>query len=405
MKSRWWEYVLIPVMSAVVGYVTNIIALKMTFYPLEFFGVYQFWPGIGLGWQGIIPMKAEKMATIAVDLMTTKLINIEDIMRRLDPVMISRELAPVLNRMLEQIISEVALQESPGVWEALPSRVKDEIIHTAAEDAPAVIESMALEVRNNIMDVFDLKKMVVDSLVKDKELLNTIFLKCGAQELIFIEQSGFWFGGIFGIIQAIVWYVYPSSWLLPVCGFLNGYLTNLIALKMIFEPVEPINICGFSYQGLFLKRQKEVAVEYAALVSEKILNAKNIIWAIIRGPSSDKLFKIIHRHVKRAVDDFSGISRPLIQMTIGTDKYLDVKQKVCDRIIDDLPSSMQYIHAYTDRALDVENTIREKLAALPPRDFEGLLHPVFQEEEWKLILVGGVLGALVGVGQVFFIFV
>ena len=32
-------------------------------------------------------------------------------------------------------------------------------------------------------------------------------------------------------------------------------------------------------------------------------------------------------------------------------------------------------------------------------EFEQLLHPAFQEDEWILILVGGVLGAMVGFGQ------
>ena len=60
------------------GYITNFLALEMTFRPIEFFG-YEFlriknqpW-GI-FGWQGIIPTKAEKMASVTFDLMTTKLL-------------------------------------------------------------------------------------------------------------------------------------------------------------------------------------------------------------------------------------------------------------------------------------------------------------------------------------------
>ena len=52
----------IPVASAIVGWATNWVALKMTFYPLEFRGIPPW-----LGWQGIIPSKAGKMAGIFVD--------------------------------------------------------------------------------------------------------------------------------------------------------------------------------------------------------------------------------------------------------------------------------------------------------------------------------------------------
>lgn len=47
----------------------------------------------------------------------------------------------------------------------------------------------------------------------------------------------------------------------------------------------------------------------------------------------------------------------------------------------------------------MENTIRMKMAELPPQDFEGVLHPAFEEDEIQLILLGGVLGALAGAAQ------
>ena len=74
-------YIIIPFVSAVVGYVTNVVALQMTFYPLEFtpsrlkFAQLEGQPfGLLGGWQGIIPSKAGKMAAILCDLMTTKLL-------------------------------------------------------------------------------------------------------------------------------------------------------------------------------------------------------------------------------------------------------------------------------------------------------------------------------------------
>jgi uncharacterized membrane protein YheB (UPF0754 family) len=45
-----YAYILIPLISAVIGYVTNVIAIKMTFYPLDYKGIRPFF-----GWQGIIP--------------------------------------------------------------------------------------------------------------------------------------------------------------------------------------------------------------------------------------------------------------------------------------------------------------------------------------------------------------
>ncbi|HAB70474.1 MAG TPA: DUF445 domain-containing protein, partial [Acinetobacter nosocomialis] len=64
-QQHFWLYVSIPFMSGLIGYVTKVIAIQMMFSPLEFKGIKPFF-----GWQGIVPRKAEKMATIAVELMT-----------------------------------------------------------------------------------------------------------------------------------------------------------------------------------------------------------------------------------------------------------------------------------------------------------------------------------------------
>ena len=53
--------------------------------------------------------------------------------------------------------------------------------------------------------------------------------------------------------------------------------------------------------------------------------------------------------------------------------------------------------------IGVEMTLRNKMVKLPHRDFEGILHPVFQEDEWKLIAVGGGLGVVIGLLQAYFI--
>ena len=48
--------------AAAIGYVTKVVAIHMMFAPLEFVGIKPF-----LGWQGIVPRKAEKMAGIGGD--------------------------------------------------------------------------------------------------------------------------------------------------------------------------------------------------------------------------------------------------------------------------------------------------------------------------------------------------
>lgn len=58
---------------------------------------------------------------------------------------------------------------------------------------------------------------------------------------------------------------------------------------------------------------------------------------------------------------------------------------------------------YFDEMTDVERTNSRRMSLMSSADFEMLLHPVFQEDEWILILLGGILGAIVGFAQVSFL--
>ena len=76
---QFWLLLSIPVIAAIVGWGTNVIAIKMTFYPLEYKGIKP------VGWQGIIPSKAGKMAGKAVDLLTSRLIDLEALFSHIEP--------------------------------------------------------------------------------------------------------------------------------------------------------------------------------------------------------------------------------------------------------------------------------------------------------------------------------
>ncbi len=392
-------YLSIPVISGIVGWATNWLALRMTFYPLEFIGVKPF-----LGWQGIIPAKAGVMAAKSVDLLTSKLLTVEDQFARIEPERVAKEMEPVLSKLGEEIIVEVMESHAPVLWESVPKGMKERIFAKAAEDLPLVVQELMEDVKTNINELFDLKTMVVNELLEDKGLLNQIFLQCGAAEFKFIERSGLYFGFLFGLVQMLVWYFFPQWWILPVAGLLVGWATNFLALKLIFEPLEPKKIGPFTFQGLFIKRQKEVAVEYSKIIAERILTAQKIARTIISGPASDRLVKIVQKHTKQAVDNTSGLAKPLFQITQGTQKYIEVKQMVANRFVEELPYSVKHIFEYVGEALDIEHTLSDKMQSLSPAEFVGVLRPAYQQDEWKLILTGAILGGLAGTWQLIYLF-
>ena len=88
-------------------------------------------------------------------------------------------------------------------------------------------------------------------------------------------------------------------------------------------------------------------------------------------------------------------------LTVGTRRFQQVKLVAVAKSIEKLPDTLAYIEDYVTEALDIRNTIVDRMAKLTPLEFEMLLRPAFRQEEWKLIAVGALIGFLVGEIQVF----
>ncbi|MGB0955277.1 MAG: DUF445 domain-containing protein [Panacagrimonas sp.] len=394
-QANMWLYLSMPVTSGVVGYVTNVIAIKMMFHPLEFFGIK---PPI-LGWQGIVPRKAAKMAGIACDTIVPRLVSEVEIFERLDPNRVAEEIEKPILALVDEITDEVMREYEPALWETLPLSVRERIIKRVQNDAPEVVAQIMQQIKENITTVFDLKDMVVTTLVRDKALINKIFLETGKDEFRFIGHSGFYFGFLFGIFQMIGWTFFKADFQLPLFGLLVGYLTNWIALKMIFRPQTPLRVGPMVIQGLFFKRQKEVSADYARLISDEIVTPSHIIEAVLKGPYADRVFNMIAKNIKRVIDEQSGIARPFVAWSVGTKRYIAMKEKAAERLVQHLPETVKHMDDYAKEAMDIQQTLASRLEVLPPPEFEGMLRPAFQEDEWILIAVGAALGAIVGVGQ------
>ncbi len=388
----------IPIIAALVGWLTNKLAVWMTFYPVQYTGKHPF------GWQGIIPSKVHKMATKAVHLVTSKLISVEEEFEKLDASEITEEMRPKLSQLSRNIINTVLKNELPLLWRLLPNSQKEKLYQETAEQFPSVISNLLLDIKQNIHELLDINRMMVEGLTEDPEMLNRVFQKCGEKEFKFIEKSGFYFGFFFGLIQMLVWNYYQFWWLLPVGGLVVGYLTNFLALKLIFRPVHPVKIGPFSIQGLFMKRQNEVAEEYAKILSKELLTAEHIFAFIVETNSMEHIAELCRKQVKTMVDTTTGSTRKtLLQLTVGNRKYERIKHLAAEMLVEELPSSIASMFVYADRSLAIEDTLSSKLKSLSKHEFEDVLHPIFQEDEVVLIIVGAVLGAVAGFIQMAFI--
>ncbi|MFE0023686.1 DUF445 domain-containing protein [Amycolatopsis sp. NPDC059021] len=392
---HWALYVSIPIVAALIGYFTKIVAIRMMFQPVEFIGIKPF-----LGWQGIVPKRAARMASIACDTMTEQLIKPSEVVSRLDAERIAKEIEKPLLAGVEDIVREVAGHYQPGLWESLPIGVQRLVIQRVQAESPRMVAAVLDLIKSDVDSVFDLKGMVVTSLVKDKRLLNRIFQEAGRDEFKFIQRSGLVFGGFIGVIQMAAWILFKFPLIMPLFGLFTGWFTDWLALRMIFYPIEPKKYFGIQWQGLFLKRRAEVAEAYGELIAKEIITPHNVIEAILRGPLSDRVLALIQRQLDVELGRRSGLAKPLLLFAVGGKRYQDLKLSISEQIMARLPETMAYIEDYATDAMDIRNVLVSKMKELSPREFERLLRPAFEQDEWILIATGAVLGFAVGEAQV-----
>ncbi len=396
---------MIPFLSGIVGYLTNWLAIQMTFYPLEFLGPRLWQPKdqpFGLfGWQGIIPSKAGKMAGIMTDLMLEKLLDMKELFARVGAAEFFRCIQPKVNPAVMRLTAAATLSVLPEFWLSAPTAVKENIYDQVEGIAQEYLQGLLDAIKENIHEVFDIKHLCVTTAENNKEIVVDMFQKVGDKEFTLLIRSGLYFGFLFGIVQSGVYYVYPAWWLLPLGGFIVGWLTNYLALKLIFEPINPVRLGPFTLQGAFLKRQEEVSVMFAKLSGAYYLRAEQIWPEVLEGGKKADFHELVSMHTKKFVGKYvEGVAVPF-SIAFSREDLDRLKEDVSLAVEKELPLLLPLSYDYTDEALRLEETIAERMRALPPDEFEGVLHPVFKEDEIKLIVVGGLLGMGVGFLQVF----
>lgn len=390
----FWKYLSIPMVAAFVGWSTNWLAVKLLFYPVE----------RRMGAQGIIPSKAAKMGAITTETTLAKLGRLQEVFQALEPERIAAHLVHTIEPHIEEYTEALMLKENPRVWELLPKPVKAVVYEMVRQELPNAVAEMLREVGEHVEELMDLKAMVVDQLARNPRIINKIFKACGKREFIFIVWSGLYFGFFFGLIQMVIWYFFPLWWILPLFGVIVGYATNWFALRIVFQPLNPVRIGPFVIQGLFLKRQREVAEIWCSIVTREVLTVRNLIDAMLHGPRSDRTKAMVDRHVRHVIDRMVGITKPFVQFTVGVDKYLHLKETASEKALELSERAFENSSFIEERARILQGMMQERMQALPPSEFQHLLRPAFQEEEWKLILMGSLLGLVAGVAQLFLVF-
>jgi uncharacterized membrane protein YheB (UPF0754 family) len=307
-------------------------------------------------------------------------------------------------KLSEKVVNHAMEQKAGNIWKRVPERVKRVIFDRIAADIPKAIISLLEEIKEDHEKLIDFKKMYAETLLRDPELLNEFFLKCGKAEYKFITRFGWWFGLLIGIPLMLSWHFNPAAWFFPIAGILIGAFAHRFAIKMVFEPEQEKGFLFWQLQGSFIKRQDEVSEEYATIISQKVLTAENIWEFMLNENKGEAMYELMEKQVEEVLKDMTSGVVDTVANRFAPKQFQEIKTGIIKDIVFRLPAILRNLYGVFDKSLDIKNLLRERMQDMLPEDFVVVLRPAFEEEGWKLMFRGAVLGGIAGFAQWAFVF-
>jgi uncharacterized membrane protein YheB (UPF0754 family) len=404
-RPDFWGFVSIPIVAAVVTWAHVWWAVKMMLYPINYIGIrtprLRKLLGINidlLGWQGIIPRGARRMSDIVVDNAINKMGSVSDFVRQMEPEKIGNYVAQHVSSRIEEYTDEAMTERNAVFWENLPPLVRKGVYRHVRNNLPKVMQRLIHAVIDDIDNLVDVKEMCGRQLEADRALVVRLFSEVGDAEFRFIVNVSFWIGLGFGLLQMLLFYFIPWHGMLPLYAAVLGLATNWLALAMVFRPLNPVRIGPFSFQGLFLRRQAAVSDKFAELCSQEILTIHRFMSEMLIGEKSERARRLIKRHISTLVDD-SPIARSGAQVVMGATGYAAFKSRIAEQGAAFALQPLANKQFNQERSAALAVLLAGKMKEMTPGEFQDLLRPAFQQDEWILLLLGAVTGLIAGTAQ------
>ncbi|MGB5812999.1 MAG: hypothetical protein WBG86_20875, partial [Polyangiales bacterium] len=155
-------------------------------------------------------------------------------------------------------------------------------------------------------------------------------------------------------------------------------------------------------QGLFHKRQREVATAFGNTVATRVLNADNIVTSVMNSSGADRMSSIVERRLGELISKYEA--HPMASLVLPEADRPALRREMFARIHEEWPKPGGFFHTFAGESVDLQGELERRMGALDRASYEGVLRPAFQQDEWKLIVAGAALGTAAGVLQLVYIF-
>lgn len=185
-----------------------------------------------------------------------------------------------------------------------------------------------------------------------------------------------------------------TQWiLLPVVGALIGWITNWVAIRMLFHPRQR----RWGMQGLLPRRQSELAKSIGGVVGGELVDMQALFAPLLALDLRPHFERLVDGVLDRKLADLRSI--PLLGSLFKPQTLRPIRDGVIDELVRQSPEIMQQLIAAAQQKVDIAKMVEEKVAAFDLDRLEAVVQKVAGTEFRAIEIWGAVLGAVIGLGQ------
>ncbi len=184
--------------------------------------------------------------------------------------------------------------------------------------------------------------------------------------------------------------------LMIVIGGFIGWITNKVAIKLLFRPVNPVKILFFKFQGVFPKRKDEMAISLADTIENELLSKEVIFSKILNEDNLSEIKVNLKETLKLKI---SEIIPSMVRMFMGdnVDQMIsDFIEKDGDKLFDEMIEEFQKTGL---EKLNIREIVKERIDELDFVEFEKIIFGLMSKELRHIEVIGLILGSMIGFVQ------
>lgn len=182
-------------------------------------------------------------------------------------------------------------------------------------------------------------------------------------------------------------------------GAMIGWITNYIAIKMLFRPYKEMKFLFFKIQGLIPKRRSEIAVSIADTVQKELISLKDITNSLNADELEEKMGTVIDKILEEKLESEITKKFPMLAMFLSDEIINKIKSIIKTSILENKETIINMFTSYLEEKVDFKKIIIENVEAFSLEKLEEITYSLAKKELKHIEVIGAILGGIIGIFQ------